>query len=393
MLSQQSAQQSDVRAPAQTLLEGGEVLEVLGTPRSARLDRLSEGRQHLGRQLDPSPGQGFPQDLLEGIRGRGPVLLAVDVQHQGEQDLGAALEQDVRMARRQDLLAELHDQGIVGFEHDPLVPQDARRVVRPDRGGDRLNQATPLHFLPRKLEELRAQRQEGFLRHEARRHVTNLVLGHLAEEVEGENISPGERDEVIGEEGPKEIFGKAEQRLDQRPGPHLAIRRLLDQTVDHPRRRVEAIGAGGAHVLKPGDQGSPVIGEVREPGLDQAYDRLDEQVHGVSPALESPPVGVADVGVGLGLLPTTRGADSHPQNSARGQVAAGSAELPELAARHVQKLEERLELPLLDGGVDLELPDPAGSPGRTGKPPARARRCGCPALPRRSGRAPHEGES
>src|SRR5262249_29018361 len=65
----------------------------------------------------------------------------------------------------------------------------------------------------------------------------------------------------------------------------------------------------------------------------------------------------------VGILPpflavAWRG-DPKPNDAARGQEAAGPAQLPQLSAWRVQELEKGLELPLLDGAVDLELTDPA----------------------------------
>ena len=62
--------------------------------------------------------------------------------------------------------------------------------------------------------------------------------------------------------------------------------------------------------------------------------------------------------ISAGVLPVAGRDDPHPHDAASGQKARRPAELSKLLPRHVQELEEGLELPLLDRAIELELPDP-----------------------------------
>src|SRR5262245_8313658 len=158
---------------------------------------------------------------------------------------------------------------------------------------------------------------------------------------------------MVGKEGPEGLLRLLQQCLHQCSDPDLAIRSLLAQTMDHPHGGVQTSRIAPRRVSEPRDQGGPIVGEIGEPSLDKPNHGLDEQVHGITARLERPERGLA--WTGLVFLRVTGRGDPHPHNSTVRQEAPGPAEPLKLPARYVQKLEKRLELPLLDGAIDLEL--------------------------------------
>src|SRR5262249_5213377 len=91
--------------------------------------------------------------------------------------------------------------------------------------------------------------------------------------------------------------------------------------------------------------------------FDLRYDRLDEEVHRIAARLECQSRRL--VRVRPVLLAVAGGDHAHAPHSTAGQEPAGPAELPQVLVGRVQELQERLELPLLHGGIELELPDSA----------------------------------
>src|SRR4029077_16462358 len=82
VLAQYPTQQGDVAVPSHSFLQPGELSEVLRRPAPARLEGFPEVREELHGELEPAPGEDLGQNPLESIPGRGPVLLALGVEHE-----------------------------------------------------------------------------------------------------------------------------------------------------------------------------------------------------------------------------------------------------------------------------------------------------------------------